>query len=280
MTSPRHIIPAIGLWTSLCVALAPSVTAAQSPAAAEGTSNAERSNDARDVPLREDDEAEESESPVLPTVTLPDEPPPEPVAAEPEEEPAILHRIGLGDHPDWENESEAAPDVAFEVPGDQRTNAPTPQPRTQLEGVDLEEGPALFSVAVAGGYARLLATQPLDFFRLEERFEARIPAFPVLRVGVGASQMIATDGYLIGGGPRIGLGAYFCGASWIQCEGVANVQPGVMGGSHLGVRFDLNASLDLRFLLARLVELSLGGGYSLLQELSLFHLTGQVGLVF
>ena len=221
--------------------------------------------------------------PTLPAPTLEEPPPgpPEPLP-EPEEEepPVILHRISLGDHPEWEIEEgqELPRDVAFEVPGDARTQQQSGQIRLPSE--DEQEPPPTFGVGLGAGFARLLGAVPFDYLRLEQRFEARIPEFPALRVGAAVTEMINDQYYLVGGGARLGLGATWCDAGWVACEGVAIVQPGVMGGDILGVRFDLHAGLDLRFHFRGLLELSVSGGYSLLGETSLFHVGGEGAIVF
>ena len=80
--------------------------------------------------------AQESE-PAAPVVELPaptleeEEPvaPPEPLPApeEEEESPQILSHIGIGDHPEWEedNEAEVPRDIPFEGPGDARSSQAT-----------------------------------------------------------------------------------------------------------------------------------------------------------
>ena len=228
------------------------------------------------------EEPQHAEAPALPAPTLEEEEPlapPEPTTAPEEEAPEILAHIGPGDHPEWdENESGALPrDVSFEVPGDTRYASGA------SVGVDPQEPLPPFVVAVGAGFARLLGVVPIDYFRLEERFEATIPDFPTLRLGAAATQMFGSDGnYIVGGGARIGMGAVVCDdGGGLQCEGVIFVQPGFLTGQ-LGTRFDLNASLSFRLIVERLIELAVDGGYSLGIDgnASLFHVTGQAGFVF
>lgn len=228
------------------------------------------------------DEPAEAPAP-LPAPTLQGEEPlapAEPTAAPEEEAPQILMHIGSGDHPEWADEpsGELPRDIGFEVPGDARqvTGGAVP-------GVNAREPLPPFVVTIGAGFARLLAVTPIDFFRLEERFEATVPDFPTLRLGAAATQMFGdNDNYVVGGGARIGMGTTVCDdGGGLQCEGVIFVQPGFLSGQ-LGTRFDLNASLSLRVILERLFELAIDGGYSLQidGDASLFHVTGQAGFVF
>lgn len=294
-TDPRRCARALSstpdraAWTlAVAGALAAGLTCALAMGGAARVAAQEASADTEDAAAEET--APEEAAPAAPPTALPpptleeEEPiaPAEPQPAPEPEQPVILHRIGTGDHPEWEDEGELPRDIAFETPGDQRvaTNQQAPAPQAQLPAAAPDVAPRTFELGVAGGYARLLAAEAIDLVRVEERFEARLPELEVLRLGVGATQMFSDTRFFVGGGVRIGFGAFFCEAGWVQCEGVATVQPGVLYGDILGVRFDLNASLDLRFLIEHLVELSIGGGYSLLGELSLLHVTGQVGFVF
>ncbi len=222
--------------------------------------------------------------PALPAPTLDEEPvlpEPLPVAPpEPEEAPQILYRIGPGRHPEWEEDARdgasAPADVAFEVPGDLRTTgAPMRLPQD-------DDTPDVlpFGVSVGIGYARLLGIEGVDLFRLEQRFHARVPGIEFLYLGAAASQMLAANAILGGGGPRVGLGATFCGSSWIRCEGVAFVQPGFVTGDLVGTRFDLNAALEARFLLPPTFELGVSAGYSLLGNTSIFHASATGGAAF
>jgi hypothetical protein len=188
----------------------------------------------------------------------------------------VLYRIGPGMHPEWEGEEDAAPDVPFTVPGDVRSVGPAlPEP-------DPEETPQArpFGVSLGVGFARLLGVENVDFVRVHQRFHARIPGADFLYLGAGASQLFAPIGVLAGGGPRVGMGATFCGASWVRCEGAAFVQPGVIGGDLLGVRFDLHAAFEARFFFPPLLEVVVDTGYSLLDGVSLFHVSAAAGLAF
>lgn len=227
---------------------------------------------------------EEGTPPALPAPTLEEPPPgpPEPLPEpeEEEEQPEILHRISVGDHPEWEiEEGEEVPrDISFEVPGDTRTHTPSGQ--IQLPSDEEPSVPPTFGLGVGAGFARLLGAIPFDYFLLNQRFEARIPDFPALHLGAAVSEMFNDGDYLVGGGARIGLGATWCDAGWVVCEGIATIQPGVMGGPMLGVRFDLHAELDLRFHFRGLLELGVVGGYSLLGETSLLQVGGEAAIVF
>ncbi len=226
----------------------------------------------------------------LPPPTLVEETPalpPEPLPEPPEEEgeSQILLRIGPGDHPEWEGSETAPRDIPFETPGDLRTTEDLRQsaPGVRLDSTDPEpdERPLPpFVLAAGAGYARFLSTEPIDFFRVEERFEATIPEFTTLRLGASASQMFGENGYIVGGGVRLGLGVPFCRNADLVCEGVAYVQPGFLAGL-TGPRFDLDALLSLRLILARTVQVAAEGGYSLLFDgNSLLHVTGAAGFVF
>jgi hypothetical protein len=237
--------------------------------------------------------AQDAEGPApveLPAPTLEEaEPvaPPEPMPEPPEEEgePQILLRIGPGDHPEWEGSEPAPRDIAFETPGDLRTTEDLRQRSAglRLESADEEpDEPPLppFVLAAGAGYSRFLSTVPIDFFRVEERFEVTIPELSLLRVGAAASQMFGANGYLVGGGVRIGLGVPFCRAGDLVCDGAAFVQPGFLAGL-IGARFDLDALLSLRLILVRTVQVAVEGGYSLLFDgNSLLHVTGSAGFVF
>jgi len=241
-------------------------------------------------PPAETDPPSEGEVPVLPAPTLEEEEPiapPEPLPPEPEEEegqPQILEHIGPGDHPEWEDgeDGDVPRDYAFEVPGDQRSNVTQPgNPQApQFPSVDEEQEVGPFHLGVGGGWARLLAGIPLDFFRAEERFEAMVPDFETLRLGAAAWQMVAEDRFVVGGGVRIGLGVRICDGAGVICEGSVFFQPGFAAGL-TGPRFDLHAGLSLRLILGQLGLLSIDGGYSLLIEgNSIVHLGGTAGLVF
>lgn len=237
-----------------------------------------------------EDEAGAEEAPVeLPPPTLDEEEPvvpPEPLPAPEEEEesqPEILTRIGPGQHPEWEDDGEpTARDIAFETPGDLRSTQASPgnQPSARFDEARPEQPAPPFVIAAGAGWARFLSTVPLDFFRIEERFEATIPEFTTLRIGAGASQMFGPEGYLVGGGVRIGMGVPFCDLGDVVCDGVAFVQPGFMAGL-TGPRFDLDALLSLRMNFLRAGQLALEGGYSLLFDgASLLHVTLTGGFLF
>lgn len=222
------------------------------------------------------------EPPPLPTPTLDEEPVLTEPLPEPEPEPQgrILYRIGPGMHPEWEEddrrEAPLPPDIAFEIPNDARTTgAPM---RLPIEDTTPEA--RTFGVSLGAGFARLLGTEPVDFFRVEQRFHARVPGMDFLYLGAAASQMFGDNAVLGGGGARIGFGATFCGAREIRCEGVAFVQPGVLAGDLLGARFDLHAALEARFLFPPMLELGVSGGYSFLGGASMFHVTAMGGLAF
>jgi len=222
----------------------------------------------------------EEEEPIAPAEPLPEAPPTE----EEQRRPQILEHIGTGDHPEWEDDEDAElpRDYAFEVPSDQRSNNNTPEnpQNPQLISVDEEQEVPPFHLGVGGGWARLLAAVPLDFFRLEERFEARIPDFPELRLGGAAWQMIGDDSYVVGGGLRVGMGVRICDGGGVVCEGLVYVQPGFAAG-RTGTRFDLHAGLSLRLVLDRLGLVSIDGAYSLLLESSsIVMLGGAAGFVF
>ncbi|MFK7984960.1 MAG: hypothetical protein AB8I08_02940 [Sandaracinaceae bacterium] len=243
---------------------------------------------------------------VLPAPTLPD---PEPIAppepeTEPEEEEGpdaeILFRISRD-----ENEEALPSDVGFETPGDLRTESAvqgqvpsilqgTPPPREASPDPDGEEDeplqdpealPPTFAIAAGGGWSRWLTPSgERDYARIEERFEVRVPDFEALRIGAGAAQLIGLgdeeSDLLFEGGVRVAFGFFFCRERWIRCEGTIAVQPGVIGGDLLGASFDLNAGLDLRFLIEEWVEVSLGAAYSLVGTTSFLHAAGLVGVTF
>jgi len=234
-----------------------------------------RAQDAEAAPIELPPPTLEEETPALPPEPLP-EPPAE------EGESQILLRIGPGDHPEWEGSEPAPRDIPFETPGDARSNQATPDnPQGgQIYGTDPEEPLPPFVLAAGAGYARFLASMPVDFFRIEERFEATIPDFPTFRLGAAASQMFGANGYLVGGGVRLGLGVPLCDAGDFVCDGVAYVQPGFLAGL-IGARFDLAALLSLRLILVRTVQVAVEGGYSLLFDgASLLYVTGSAGFVF
>lgn len=220
---------------------------------------------------------DEEEVPSLPAPQLEEVPSPSEPEPDGEERPTqILYRIGPGMHPEWEDQATAPRDIPFVVPGDTRIPAGT----LTLPQEDSTITPRTFGVSVGVGYARLLGVDNVDLVRIEQRFHARIPGADFIYLGAGASQNLASGFVMAGGGPRIGVGATFCSASWVRCEGAALVQPGVMAGDGVGVVFDLNASLEARFLFPPLFELGVAGGYSLLGGASLFHLAAIAGLAF
>lgn len=240
-------------------------------------------------------------SPTLPeesAAEAPDTPPEEP--ASPRPDPVVLYRIQRS--PDEAIE----PDIGFETPGDLRVETsaegrlppvlrpsipPRPpaaeasastEPTDELDAlIEPEWKPSPFRISAGAGWSRLLAVQPIDYARIEERFEARIPDFEALTVGVGLAQLVDLDGrFLFEGGARVAFGFFFCAESWVRCEGGIALQPGVIAGDSLGVQFDLHGALDMRFLLEERVEINLTGAYSLVGPTSLVHVTGLVGVVF
>lgn len=240
---------------------------------------------AEDGPVEESPEAEVVEElPALPPPTLDEA---EPVVPAPPEgsQPQILLHIGPGDHPEWEtdaDEPELPRDIAFEIVPASDHRLMTNMVGGQVYGVDPEEPVPPFVVTVGAGYARFLGPVPVDFFRIEQRFEARVPGFETLRLGASAAQMIGENGYIVGGGVRIGMAVSLCeNGTALLCEGVVIVQPGFLTGL-IGTRFDLNASVSFRVIVERLVQLAIDGGYSLGfgGNGALLHLTGQAGFVF
>lgn len=243
----------------------------------------------------------------LPAPTLPDEPELPPPAEAPPEEVEPNREVLF--HLTREEDDEALPpDVAFETPGDLRTSSATqgqlppilagrPAPREDDDEEGDEEAltapwtPPPFLVAAGVGWTRLLFTErPIDYVRFEQRFEARIPDFDAVKLGVGVAELYSNQADVEGGAPRervmveagvrLGMGFFFCEASWVRCEGQITLQPGVIAGEPLGVQFDLHASLELRFLFANIVQASAGAAYSLVGTTSLIHVTGMFGLVF
>lgn len=242
----------------------------------------------------------------LPAPTLPDEPELPPPAEEAEEEGPnreVLFRMTRD-----EDDDPLPPDVAFETPGDLRTSSATQgqlppilqgraAPRDDDDDDD-DDGltdapwtPPAFVVAAGAGWTRLLiAERPIDYVRFEQRFEARIPDFDAVKLGVGVAELYSNQADVEGGTPRervmieagvrVGMGFFFCEASWVRCEGQITLQPGVIAGEPLGVQFDLHAGLELRFLFENLVQVSAGAAYSLVGTTSLVHATGLIGIVF
>jgi hypothetical protein len=178
------------------------------------------------------------------------------------------------------------------------THEPTPErvpllerigpsdPRVARQGFQLpaEEPapPPLFGIAIGAGFSRLLANIAIDYVRLEQRFEARIPELTGFFVGAGVAELFdptSLDRFIIEVGPRAGFGASFCDDRLVRCDGVVLVQPGVAAG-HLGVQFDFQAALEVRFLLLRLLELSAGGTFSFVGSATFVSLAGNIGLAF
>ena len=213
----------------------------------------------------------------LPAPTLEDpepvaspEPLPEPVEEAPEPDGEVLFRLSGDDAPPPPR------DVAFEVPGDQRTST---ESATVPTSAPPETPVPPFAIAAGVGWARIDGAVPVDMVRIEQRFDARVPDFESLRLGVGVAEMFGQE-LLVEAGVRAGLGTYFCSDSWVHCEIAATLQLGVAAGDALGVEFDLHGELELRFLLEHILELTAVGGYSLIGPRSLFHATGVVGIVF
>ena len=234
----------------------------------------------------------EAPPPTLPPPTLsPEEmdPPPEPLEGEevpepPEEEEGeteILMHIGTGDHPEWEEENarEVPRDVAFEVPGDARTGQGVGASSVSIDEERFGE-PREFALGAGVSWARLISATEIDFLRVDQRFDWRVPDFPALRLGIGASQSFAANQWLVGGGLRAGLGTYFCESRLVRCEIVAVVQPGVLGGDVLGPRFDLHAALEAHFDFAGVFGAWVTGGFSQLGTESMVHLGGVAAFLF
>ena len=266
----RRIFP-WGVWAlSLAAAI---------PAHGQDVSETETEAEETEPEETERGETERGETPTLPAPSLEDpEMPTGPAPDPPEEEeetPAVLHHIGVGDHPDWEESADdpVPADVPFVVPDDMRVAS-----GGQLPPTEPEEGPKTFALAVGAGFARLLADPALDFFAITERFDFRVEGFEALRIGAGASELIGQS-FLFDGGARIGLGAFFCQDRIIRCEGVATLQLGVATGG-IGTYFSIHADLDLHFLFDNTFQLTVEGGYSLLGTNSLLFASGLVGLTF
>lgn len=232
-----------------------------------------RAQDAHDSP---DTEAPQP----VPAVTLgfEGEPAPEP---EPEG-PPILEGVGWSyrDREDG-NDEEAEPlpdDIPFVVPGDLRTRS-VEHGRLALPGLDESPThPPPFLVSLGAGFTRQLNQDPVHYFRLQQRFEARVPGLDMLRLGAGAAQMIG-DHFLFEGGARIGLGAGFCDEPGIYCEGVVAVQPGIALGD-FGTFFALDADLDIRVVFDRLLLISAGASLSFIGEAVFVHAALNGGLTF
>ena len=216
----------------------------------------------------------EEAEPVAPAEPLPAPP-------EEEEEPQVLMRIGPGGR-SWQDDLDHEPvadDIAFQTPGDLRTTIDAPQ-GARLRGAEPEEPMPPFVLGAAIGWGRLIAGMNVDFVRLEERLEAMIPELPAFRIGAAATQMFSDQGYIVGGGVRVGLGVPLCSTGGLVCDGAAFVQPGFLAG-FFGARFDLDAILTLRLIVDRVLQLSVEGGYSLAFDgASLAHLSGGAGGVF
>lgn len=223
------------------------------------------------------------DAPVLPAPTLDEEPvqPAEPAGEEPAAERQILVRVGgrpaaplPGDDEEAAPEGEPLPDdVAFVVPGDMRRREGA-QGRLQLPGQSPPPPPP-FSVAAGAGFTRHLATEAIDYLRLEQRFEARIDEAPEFRFGVGVAELIGPE-VLVQAGPRVGFGATFCNEPDLACEAVILFQPGIIAGENR-FDFDLTAMLDLRLLVGRIFLPSISGGFSFFGA-TMVSLAGHVGL--
>lgn len=230
--------------------------------------------------------ARAQDAPALPAPTLEEEEPAvpaEPAPAEPPAERQILVRVGgrPSARPPVEEEEPAAggetlpDDVAFVVPGDMRRREGE-QGRLQLPGQSPPPPPS-FSVAAGAGFTRHLATEAIDYLRLEQRFEARIDEAPEFRFGVGIAELIGPE-VLVQVGPRVGFGASFCNEPDLTCEAVILFQPGIIAGENR-FDFDLTAMLDLRLLVGRIFLPSISGGFSFFGA-TMVSLAGHVGLAF
>lgn len=249
---------------------------------------------AQDRDLEREASEEPAPLPEIETVPLP-EPEPEPDEVEPDHEERsarpplpILERVGGRPHRAEDGERRATagtesapPDVAFVVPmgpqgaaGDLRANTSN----LRLPGQNTQPAPP-YGISAAAGFTRQLAMEPIDYVRVEERFEARIPGFSELRLGVGSAQMINSQYFVIEAGPRVGMGAYFCDTPEMKCEGIIDLQPGVAFGS-FGVLFDLNASLDLRLQIERVFEVGVSGAFSFIGDGTFLSLGGMLGVTF
>lgn len=217
--------------------------------------------------------------PALPPPQLPDE---EPVIEEEPEppRPAFLPSVRGGQIDDplaVDEDDDAEPPLPRDVPGETSGMGSVDQP--VMGEAERAEGyrPAPFSIAAGVGFARLIAVAT-DMVSIHQRFEARLPEFPALVLGVGVSEMIGSN-WFVAGGPRIGLGAVMFDAVHVACEAVVSVQLGVAGGD-LGVYFDLSGTVDLRLLLFRTIEVGVSGGIHFLGNATIAEVGGLVGIPF
>ncbi len=230
------------------------------------------------------------EEPVLPATTLELEGEPEP-APEPERPRTILYRVGgrPGDRLPGEEEGEQEgeqplpDDVAFVLPsasgdavGDLRRRDGA-QGRLRLPG-QTPPPPPLYTLAIGAGFSRMLATEAIDYLRLEQRFEARLESAQEFRFGVGVAEMIGID-VLVEAGPRVGFGATFCNEAELTCEAVIDLQPGILVGENR-LAFDIAATLNVHLLVARIFQPSIHGTFSFFDGITMVSLTGQLGLSF
>ncbi len=170
-------------------------------------------------------------------------------------------------------------DTPFLIPGDLRNQQNIGSP---LPGQEPESAPP-YLLAVSGGVTHWLApgtATGLNFARIEERFEARLPELGGFLFGAGAAQIFNFNSQIaMEVGPRVGWGAYFCDERDVKCEGAVHIQPGIAFG-FLGVQFDLHADLDVRLLLWRVLQVGITGGYSFIGGGNFLNLTGMVGVMF
>jgi hypothetical protein len=138
---------------------------------------------------------------------------------------------------------------------------------------------APFAVAAGVSWARLLSAMAYDFVSIHQRFEARVPGFEALRLGAGISELISDSRWMIIGGARIGLGAVLFDLGWLAGEAIVSAQLGVAGGD-LGVYFDLRGTLDVRFLLASVIEIGATGGIDFLGETTMIEVGGLFAIPF
>jgi hypothetical protein len=165
---------------------------------------------------------------------------------------------------------------------------PAPTPHPPASESDLEEtdeplptsrpAPPEFRLRAGGGVMLPTTGPTVVYARLTQEVEWQPALLEFLALGFGASEMIGPV-TLAQMGARAFAFAWFCADAVARCQGAIGVQMGVLFGA-LGLRFDLSADVDLRFLFDDRIEIYLRGGFFTVAIDAFLNLSGGLGVAF